>query len=153
MHTYLLHTGVVSWHVEIMAALIPGELCGNVKGKENGGKFCVCYYFQAKLFIVRSMTFLSLELLRVLFYSSACRHPVYPTRGIWDQFKALNCLFIVFVQEVMGFLDLFNSVFNLANISHIRRIKHLKFIEKKFIGLSWNYSAKEGFSKFMHLST
>lgn len=40
------HTNVVSWHVEIMAALLLG-LCDNVRGKENGRKLLkiVHYYF------------------------------------------------------------------------------------------------------------
>lgn len=43
-----LCTGVVSWHVEIMAALVPGELRGNIGGKENGKKALCTLLFLSK---------------------------------------------------------------------------------------------------------
>lgn len=43
IHAYL-HMGVVCWHVETMAALVLGEVCGIVQRKENGENLCMLFF-------------------------------------------------------------------------------------------------------------
>lgn len=130
-----LCTGVVSWHVEIMVALVLGELCGNIGWKENGKKALCTLLFLSKTLHSQKHD-LSSELSIYMWFFRTLH-----TDLLWGQleehganlkFWTVYCV----CEESDGFIGSFElSLWYYINISHIYRIQHLWFLEEGWLEL------------------
>ena len=144
-HTCLLLQAVACWPVGIMAALVLGELCSNVKGEWGKSLWMLLFFHMQKHNFSKFGALNYMYFFRVLHADLLYVFKWRNMGSIWSFELFIYCVF----EESNGFLDHFNLVFNLMLIL-VTFGEYYNTICNSWWRVGWNYSAQEGSCFWLH---